>query len=67
MGQSQFLQDLWSVDAIWSVRWFPSVASTVPARGFEAEILRRFPESVIAGVQADRFRDATPEEDAADM
>ena len=27
---------------------------------------RRFPKLIIAGVQADRFRDATPEEDAAD-
>lgn len=37
------------------------------ARGFETEILRRYPASVIAGVQADRFRDATLDEDAADI
>lgn len=36
-------------------------------RRFEAEILRRYPTSVIAGVQADRFRDATPKEDASDI
>lgn len=36
-------------------------------RGFVAEITRRFPHVVIAGVQPDRFRDATAEEDAADV
>ncbi len=34
---------------------------------FVAEIRRRFPASIIAGVQADRFRDATADEDAADI
>lgn len=34
---------------------------------FEAEIKRRFPAIRIAGVQSDRFRDATAEEDAADI
>jgi len=36
-------------------------------QGFAAEIKRRFPKSVIADIQSDRFRDATPEEDAADI
>ncbi len=35
--------------------------------GFVAEITRRFPDAVIAGVQADRFREATPQEDAGDV
>lgn len=34
---------------------------------FEAEIKRRFPAITIAGVQSDRFRDASAEEDAADI
>lgn len=37
------------------------------ADGFAAEIQRRFPQSTIAGVQPDRFRDATPEEDEDDI
>lgn len=36
-------------------------------RLFAAEIVRRHPEAVIADVQPDRFRDATPEEDEADV
>lgn len=34
---------------------------------FAAEIQRRFPAAVVADIQPDRFRDATPEEDAADV
>ncbi|MEM9131019.1 MAG: WecB/TagA/CpsF family glycosyltransferase [Actinomycetota bacterium] len=34
---------------------------------FVAEIKRRFPSAVIAGVQSDRFREPTPEEDEADI
>ncbi len=34
---------------------------------FSAEIRRRHPNLTIAGMQADRFRDATPEEDQADI
>lgn len=34
---------------------------------FSAEITRRFPSAVIADVQPDRFRDATAEEDEADV
>lgn len=34
---------------------------------FVEEIRRRHPASIISGVQPDRFRDATPEEDAADI
>lgn len=34
---------------------------------FAEAIVDRFPSAVISGVQADRFRDATPEEDAADI
>jgi exopolysaccharide biosynthesis WecB/TagA/CpsF family protein len=34
---------------------------------FAAEIVRRHPNLVIAGIQPDRFRDATVEEDAADI
>lgn len=36
-------------------------------KAFADEITRRFPEAVISGIQADRFREATPEEDAADV
>ena len=32
-----------------------------------ANLTSKFPELIIAGTQADRFRDATPEEDAADI
>lgn len=35
--------------------------------GFVAEIRRRHPRIRIAGTQADRFRDATPDEDEADI
>ena len=34
---------------------------------FATEITRRHPGASIVGIQADRFRDATPEEDAADI
>lgn len=34
---------------------------------FSAEITRRCPNAIVADVQPDRFRDATPEEDAADV
>ncbi len=34
---------------------------------FAAEIVARFPDAVIADVQPDRFRDATPDEDRADV
>lgn len=34
---------------------------------FAEEIRRRSPSSIIVGIQADRFRDATPEEDEADI
>ncbi len=34
---------------------------------FDAAILERHPSSIISGVQADRFRDATPQEDLADI
>ncbi|MEM8924722.1 MAG: WecB/TagA/CpsF family glycosyltransferase [Actinomycetota bacterium] len=37
------------------------------ANGFAAEIVRRHPDAIVADVQPDRFRDATPEEDAADI
>lgn len=36
-------------------------------RAFAAEICRRYPSVRIAGVQADRFREATADEDAADI
>lgn len=35
--------------------------------GFAAEILRRFPNALISGIQADRFREASIEEDTADI
>lgn len=35
--------------------------------GFSNEITRRFPDTIIAGVQPDRFRDATAEEDETDI
>jgi exopolysaccharide biosynthesis WecB/TagA/CpsF family protein len=44
---------------------FGSTQETCDA--FAAEITRRYPSAVISGIQADRFRDATPEEDAADV
>lgn len=34
---------------------------------FAAEIKKRFPEAILAGIQPDRFRDASPDEDAADI
>ncbi len=37
------------------------------AQGFADEIVRRHPNIRICGVQPDRFRDATPEEDAGDI
>jgi N-acetylglucosaminyldiphosphoundecaprenol N-acetyl-beta-D-mannosaminyltransferase len=43
---------------------FGSTEETCQA--FKSEILRRFPHAIIAGVQPDRFRDATEEEDEAD-
>ena len=34
---------------------------------FAAEIMRRYPDAIVADVQPDRFRDATEAEDAADV
>ncbi len=34
---------------------------------FRQSILDRFPDAIISGVQADRFRDATPDEDESDI
>ncbi|MEM7339182.1 MAG: WecB/TagA/CpsF family glycosyltransferase [Actinomycetota bacterium] len=44
---------------------FGSTAETCDA--FAAEIVRRYPNAVVADIQPDRFRDATPEEDEADI
>ncbi len=44
---------------------FGSTQETCDA--FAAEIVGRFPNAVISGIQADRFRDATDDEDAADI
>jgi exopolysaccharide biosynthesis WecB/TagA/CpsF family protein len=48
-----------------SIFLFGSTEETCQA--FAAEITRRHPAATIAGIQADRFRDATPEEDEADV
>lgn len=44
---------------------FGSTAET--CRRFEDRIRGRFPNAIISGVQPDRFREATPEEDDADV
>jgi len=44
---------------------FGSTQETCDA--FAVEIGRRFPAAVISGIQADRFREATADEDAADI
>lgn len=36
-------------------------------KAFADQITRRYPTAKISGIQADRFRDATPDEDAADV
>jgi exopolysaccharide biosynthesis WecB/TagA/CpsF family protein len=48
-----------------SIYLFGSTADT--CRAVAEELPRRYPGLRIAGVQPDRFRDATPDEDAADV
>ncbi len=48
-----------------SVFLFGSTETTV--RLLERELSRRYPTLMVAGVQPDRFREATPEEDDADV
>jgi len=48
-----------------SVFLFGSTEATVHL--LEHELRRRYPNLVVAGVQPDRFREATPEEDEADV
>jgi len=54
-----------AADAGVGVYLFGSTPQTCDAMA--AELRRRFPAIRIAGIQPDRFRDATPEEDAADV